>query len=166
MYVAAIDEHVLTGNVPRTRRDQKGNHVCNFGGRGHVLIQWDLGTHALQFLLGGRESVEPVLVKRRHHLGGHNCVNADSVGKKFCCPLTCHSKDCALRSDITRSPTLAGQGRFRTDIHNCSASFLQVRQRIVSHVVVVQQIASKRGDEFLWATVLESHLVVNASIVH
>src|SRR5439155_26747643 len=60
---------------------------------------------------------------------------------------------------------MAGKRGFRCDVDDGAPRLLEMRQREVGHVVVMQKIAFKRLDVFLRAAVLESNLVVDAGLV-
>src|ERR1700732_4035519 len=107
MNVTAVDIQMLTSDMARFTGDEKYDHGSDFFGSRHSLSQWNPGDDRFQLFFRIGERVQPLLIERRHNFGGNDSIHADAVRQKLHGPLTSHGENCALRSHIARSPSLA-----------------------------------------------------------
>ncbi len=145
MHVTAVHIHVLPGDVRSLRGNEKHDHRGDFVGRRHSFFERNLSGDRLELRFRVRKFAEPLLVERRHDLGGNYSVGADAVRQELNRPFARHRQDRALRGNVTRCVSLSGDSGLGTDADDGTARAFQMRQGKVRHVVVMQQIELERA---------------------
>src|SRR5580700_1628543 len=88
MSIAAVNEHVLPGDMRGLRRNEKQHHGGDFVWLSHALAQRYLRNDVRQLLLRIRKCADPLLVERRNHFGGNQGIHANSAGKELRGPIS------------------------------------------------------------------------------
>src|ERR1700751_876837 len=166
MDIPAIDVQVLTRRVPRSGRQEKNYRCGDLLRRSHSFLQKNFGYEALTLFFGVRKACKPMLIKRSHYFRRDDCVDPYAVRQQVGSPLPRQRESRALRGHITRGISLSGDCRLGADIDDRPSGLFQVWERVMSHVVIVQQVSLERGDKLIGIPGLQTNFVVDPRVVY